>query len=144
MDILLLFDHETMVRICSFAVIQAVPRVGRGIFRRRGGQFPRHANNLPAAGRRLEGRVGQCAMMGSSEGAGVEIRLVVADDDRGELRGQVSWARWQASGGGSGEGGDNVPSAAEGLFIFHGDLSAAARSDLNGSQGGSVRFTERE
>ena len=121
-----------------------MPGVGRGIFRRRGGQFPCHANGFPIAGRRLKGRVGQSAVMGCGDGAGVEIGVVVANDDRGELRGQVSWARCQGSGGGGREGRVNVPSAAESLFIFHGNLSAAARGDLNGNEGGSVGYAERE
>ena len=126
----------------SSLVVQTVPWKRWRIFRRRGGQFPSHADNLPIAGRRLDGRVGQGAVAGCREGARVDVGLVMTNDDGGQLRGQVSWARGQAGGGSGGDGRDNVPGAAECLFIFHRDLGAAAWCDLDWLKGGPMGFTE--
>ena len=70
----------------SCVAAQSVPRVGGRAFRERGSELPRHADDLPVAGRILEGGVGEGTVKGCSASLSLKIRVVVADDGSGKFR----------------------------------------------------------
>ena len=70
--------------------------------------------------------------------------MVVADDGRGKFRREVAGAGWKGGRGGGGEGHGQVPSSAESLVVFNGELGAAARRGLQGNQEDSVWLAEGE